>query len=76
MGNNLEDKKEQTELNSFLKTKEQPKSNSILNNIKSTFILKLIFKNIKKNKLFKIIQINKQIQKRLDLGLKEYKELS
>ena len=41
-------------------------------NIKSNYRLKEIFKNIKENKLLDIIKYNKNIQKRLNIGINDY----
>ena len=55
----------------------QSHSNNIdLANIKSNYILKIIFNNLKKNKLFKLIKLNKNIQKRLDININDYKGYS
>ena len=43
-------------------------------NIKSNYRLKEIFKNIKENKLLDIIKYNKNIQKRLNIGINDYIE--
>ena len=43
-------------------------------NIKSNYRLKQIFKNIKENKLLDIIKYNKNIQKRLNIGINDYIE--
>ena len=50
---------------------KEPDKN-ILDNIKSKFILKKIFYNLDKKLLLIIIKNNKNIQERLDLGLKDY----
>ena len=47
--------------------------NKYLYIIKSNNILKQIFKHLKKKKIFKIISYNNHIQKRLDLGINDYK---
>jgi len=43
-------------------------------NIKSDFILKQIFENIQKNKLLNIIRYNKNLQKKLNKNIDDYKE--
>ena len=43
-------------------------------NIKSDFILKQIFENIQKNKLLNIIGYNKNLQKKLNKNIDDYKE--
>ncbi len=57
---------------------EKNKINSIvkLANIKSKYILKKIFNNLNKKNLLKIIKYNKNIKKRIDLNINEYKEYS
>ena len=56
--------------------KNQLKSKVAFENIKSNFILKQIFKIMKKNTLFKIVKINKKLLKKLDLNINDYKECS
>ena len=46
---------------------------SFLKNIKSKYILKQIFDNIEKDKVFKLINYNKSLQNRLEIGLDDYK---
>ena len=48
--------------------------NVSLLNIKSKFILKRIFGNIKENKILKIVKYNKMLQNRLNKSLNDYKE--
>ena len=48
---------------------------NIYKNIKSGYILKQIFDNIPENKLYKIIKINKNIQKRLNININNYIKL-
>ena len=43
-------------------------------NIKSDFILKQIFENLQKNKLLNIIRYNKNLQKKLNKNIDDYKE--
>ena len=50
-------------------------SKSILNNIKSVYILEKIFDNISINKRLGIIQYNKKIQKKLGLSINDYSQL-
>ena len=50
-------------------------SKSILNNIKSVYILEKIFDNIPINKRLGIIQYNKKIQKKLGLSINDYSQL-
>ena len=46
---------------------------SLLQNIQSKYILKKIFDNIEKDRVFKLINYNKSIQNRLEIGLNDYK---
>ena len=52
------------------------KSNSILQNIKSIYMLKRIYINITKKKSLEIFRWNKKIQNRLNLSINDYKEYS
>ena len=52
----------------------QIKAKNILMSIKSSVILKTIFKNIKRNKFLEFIKCNKSLQKRLNLDVNDYKE--
>ena len=47
-----------------------------MNNIKSKYIMKKIFENLKKNKELFIINHNKEIQKRLDINIDDFKNYS
>ena len=51
-----------------------PKFYCIINNIKSKYILKKILDNLHKQRLLQIIRYNKNIQNKLDLSKKDYKE--
>ena len=53
---------------------KQTKSKVDFNNIKSIFIIKKIINKTKKYRFLKIIKYNKQIQKRLDININNYKE--
>ena len=58
--------------------KENEKSNkmelkNMYENIKSRYILKKIFNNIPKNKLLKIVKINKIIKQKLNIDINDYK---
>ena len=48
--------------------------NISLMNIKSKYVLQLIFDNLKRNKYLRIINYNKKIQNRLDKDINYYKE--
>jgi len=50
------------------------KSKADVRNIKSIYILKIIFDKIKKTKLFNIIRYNKSIQNKLRISINDYKE--
>ena len=50
------------------------KSKADIRNIKSIYILKIIFDKIKKTKLFNIIRYNKSIQNKLRISINDYKE--
>ena len=47
-----------------------------IENIKSKYILEIIFNNLKKNKWLKMIKYNKKIQIRLDININYYKDFS
>ena len=55
---------------------KQKKSKINFEKLKSNYILKRIFNNLKKNKLLEIAKYNKELQKRLNLNINEYKEYS
>ena len=65
-------------MNSGIISKEeqlkQVKSNGDLNNIKNIFILKRILSYIIKIKTFVIIRYNKNLQKRLNYDINDYKK--
>ena len=48
----------------------------MLNNIKSSFFIKIIFSHIKEKRKLKIIRYNKRLQKNIDIYLINYKVLS
>ena len=48
------------------------KINNFLKQIRSKYILKQIFDNLKENKLLEIIRYNKNIQKKLNKKLNDY----
>ena len=45
----------------------------VFENIKNRYILKIIFDHLKESKLLQIVKYNKNIQKRLDIDLNDYK---
>ena len=63
-------------LNINKETINQNELKVILKKIKSQYVLKKIFNNIQKNKFLDIIKYNKKIQKKLNLGLIDYKNNS
>ena len=50
------------------------KSNNDLNNLKSKYILQLIFAFLHKSKFLNLIKYNKKFQTRLNLSFKDYKD--
>ena len=60
-------------MNSSNKSKNKKKE-FFSENIKSKFILKIIFVHLQRNKILQIIKYNKKIQKRLNINEKDYKE--
>ena len=54
----------------------QFKSINKFENLKSNYILQKIFNDLQRKKYLEIIKYNKQIQKRLDINIKDYKEYS
>ena len=58
------------------KENESAKSNPIIDNIKSKYILSKIYDNMTMKKKLKIVKYNKRIQNRLNLDVKDYKEYS
>ena len=63
-------------INSKMKNLNKKKSFANLDNLKSNFILKKIFINMKKNKSLEILKYNKKLQLRLKLNINDYKEYS
>ena len=58
------------------KENESAKPNPITENIKSDYFLRKLYDNMPKKKKLEIVKYNKKVQKRLDLGVKDYKEYS
>ena len=58
------------------KENESAKPNSIIENIKSRYILSKIYNNMTIKKKLVIVKYNKRIQNRLNLSTKDYKEYS
>ena len=48
----------------------------LIDNISSKYILKQLFDNLQKRTMLKIIQYNKFIQEKLDIGIKDYEKYS
>ena len=57
-----------------LKESNTKKKEFQLENIKSKYILKIIFVNLQRKKILQISKYNKKIQKRLNISIKDYKE--
>ena len=55
---------------------EQIKFINILRNIKSDYILQIIFDNLQKEKMLEILKYNKKMQIKLNLTIKDYKDFS
>ena len=58
------------------KENESAKQNSIIENLKSRYILSKIIDIMPKKKKLEIVRYNKRIQNRLNLSVKDYKEYS
>ena len=58
------------------KENESAKTNPIIDNIKSRYILSKIIDIMPKKKKLEIVEYNKKIQNRLNLDIKDYKEYS
>ena len=56
--------------------KNKLKSIDKFNNIKSKYILEIIFNNLKKGKTLNIIKYNENIKKRININTNDYKEYS
>ena len=54
----------------------QIKSKGDFSNVRSNYILREFFNYITKNKTLRIVKLNKNIQKRLDISINDYKEYS
>ena len=53
---------------------KQTKSKVVFQKIKNNYILKQIFEKLKTHTKLELIKYNKQIQKRLNLSVEDYKE--
>ena len=58
------------------KENEIVKTNSIIESIKSRYILSKIYNNMTKKKKLQIVKYNKKIQNRINLSVNDYKEYS
>ena len=58
------------------KENESAKPNPITENIKSDYFLRKLYDNMTKKKKLEIVKYNKNVQNRLNLGFKDYKEYS
>ena len=56
------------------KQRDSYASKTYFDNIRSKYIIQRIFDNVPKNKLFKIILINKKLKQRIDIDKKDYVE--
>ena len=54
----------------------QNKSNGKYENLKSDYFFKKVFDNIDRKKSLKIIKYNKQIKRRLNIDINDYKEFA
>ena len=54
----------------------QIKSVNKFKNIKSKYILKKVFNNLERKKLFNILKYNNEIKKRINININDYKEYS
>ena len=61
-------------MNSIKECKGQIKSKLDILDIKSDFIIKIIFSYIQRNKQLEIIRYNKKAQNRFDLSLNDFKD--
>ena len=64
---------------SKVKEQEQAKtinSNNMLNNLKSDYFIRKLFEYMSKKKSLKTIKYNKNIKKRMDINIKDYKDYS
>ena len=52
---------------------EEINKNFLLNQVKSSYILKRILDNLERNKFFNLIRYNKKLQKRLEKNIDDYK---
>ena len=55
---------------------KQVKSKAAFDNLKNKYILHIIFDYMKKNKSLKFMKYNKQLQNRLNLSIRDYKDYS
>ena len=58
------------------KEKENAKPNPILESLKSDYFLQKLYDNMPKKKKLEIVKYNKNVQNRLNLSVKDYKEYS
>ena len=58
------------------KENESAKPNPILESLKSDYFLQKLYDIMPKKKKLEIVKYNKEVQNRLDLGIKDYKEYS
>ena len=58
------------------KQNESAKPNPILDNLKGDYFLQKLYDSMTKKKKLEIVKYNKNVQNRLNLGVKDYKEYS
>ena len=65
-----------SELSKEKKGSNKIESKDLIKNIKSRYILQLLFNNLLKKKTLDIIKYNKIIKNRINISIKDYKEYS
>ena len=56
--------------------KNQLKSGDKFNNIKADYFLQKVFNNLEKKRIFIMVKYNKNIMKRINININDYKEYS
>ena len=54
----------------------QKKAKDLLKDIKSKYVIQIIFAHLQKKKKMKIVNYNRQLQEKLDMSINNYKEIS
>ena len=65
-----------TDSNLLIKEKVEINKNNLFQILKSDYFLQILFNNIKKKKSMDIIKYNKNIKKRINININDYKEYS